>query len=383
MINKETFCVAPWFMIRNDNDGTFKPCAVADFIPTHNIRDHSIEDWRNSDYMCNLRKEILHNKADACKRCWHEESIGVRSQRQIINNLVQKGRELNEVPWLVQYFKQKKDYKADLTIISDIKTGNNCNLQCAMCHPWDSSKIYTDWKNNPHPEFTINDPAYYEEIKATYKTNRPINHLDELFEYPLTFLKILGGEPLLDQRILDRLLALPKQRKQKLRLCFVTNGMQDMVEYAKQLQDFEDVYFSVSIDGFGSMNDYIRKNSNWTTIFNNLMKVLDSDLAEPSLSITVQALNIFCINELLELANHYNINVDFGWVLEPNYLSLAVIPPETLKAVRLTHNALYGAFENSVYNKELHAKFLRYIEWYERDFPSNMKLKHIEPRFYS
>ena len=135
-INKQTFCTAPWFSVRNENSGEYRACCQHSIEKTefqgrtkYNSNE-SMESWLNSDYMQYLRKELTQgNQVAECHLCWDRETEGLDSLRQNTNNMLTNSRTDNlSNTWLPVYFKNKTNYLSDLLLAADVKLNNVCNF---------------------------------------------------------------------------------------------------------------------------------------------------------------------------------------------------------------------------------------------------------------
>lgn len=368
MINN-SFCTATWFNVRNDNDGSLRPCTNLKGTTTHNIKTHTIEEWRNSDFMQKLREDLANNKRPkCCECCWDVEDIGLKSHRDYYNEMLDK-------EWMKLYFNHCTTFETNLTLSSDIKTGNKCNLACAMCSPEFSSKIHKTWSDNPNPEFTMFDTTSKE-----FQNKSLDAYLDELFKQPLQFINIFGGEPIMEKRIINKLLTLPDSQKKKLTVNFITNGTFDIVKYAEKLKGYKAIHFAVSIDSTDAMNDYIRRPSDFKTVKKHLLSLRDSNLATMHVFITIQALNIFSVQELIDMLEFENIPYRFLAVTEPTYLSLDALPKTMLEEVKTNNKEVQAYINDAKFKPVLYEKFKRYIKWYEK---GSNELRGLQPELYS
>ena len=350
MINN-SFCAAAWFNVRNDNDGTLKSCSCIKSNESYNISNSTIEEWRNSAHMQKLREEHARgNKPKSCQQCWDLEALGLESQRQQYNQII-------DLKWAELYFSYNpSSYKTELTLTSDLKIGNKCNLECMMCSPEYSSKIGKAWKDNPSFEFTtvIDSKQYQNPLLEKF--------MDELFEHPIKFLNVLGGEPLLEKRLIKKLSSL--KNKHKINLNLITNGTFNLKEYSQKLTGFKSIHFAVSVDAIGELNNFIRKGSDWNVIKEN---ILNNDV---HLTTTVQALNIMHLHELEEFAEEHNLRVQYISVFDPDYLSLDVVPREELDKVKTGSKTVQALIDSANYKSALREKYLRYIKWHSQKSPN-------------
>jgi hypothetical protein len=144
------FCNAPFQQLYTDVPGDYAPCSWAD--PKYfgaNIRDTSIKDWFENDPKLNqLRDEMLSPGSDleltkkSCAACFKQEKLYGRSRR------VASLKILSNVPsfWPLQreavlkYKETGKGHIKHKIFEVQIKAfGNQCNLDCFMCHTYDST----------------------------------------------------------------------------------------------------------------------------------------------------------------------------------------------------------------------------------------------------
>jgi sulfatase maturation enzyme AslB (radical SAM superfamily) len=78
-----------------------------------------------------------------------------------------------------------------------------------------------------------------------------------------------------------------------------TNGTKLSDKFKNQLTKFSNFQFIVSIDGFDTLNHYIRWPSNWSTIVNNVRYLINQHHTV-SINTTVSIYNISLLYELLE-----------------------------------------------------------------------------------
>jgi organic radical activating enzyme len=390
-INKRTFCAAPWFSVRNENSGEYRACCQHSIEQTefpgrtkYNSND-SMESWLNSDYMQYLRKELVHgNQVSECQQCWVREDEGLTSLRQTTNSMVTNNRAADlDNTWIPVYFKIKTDYLSDLLLMADIKINNVCNFSCAMCEPRDSSLIYSKWIDQPANEFVLEytkkNPEYFIEIKDAYQIKNGIQILDEVLNHPIKVLKILGGEPLLNPKLLQRLTEIPASHRKKIDLVFVTNGSVDLEKVSKQLTGFGSIYYIVSAEATGAVQDYIRRGSNWVEIEQNIDNFLNykqicTDQINIEIHSTIQALNILHYADLSEWCKIRNIKHTITFLQMPDYLSLSVLTEELkqraiaiIKGLTINSDVqgLLSTLAETKYDPALVEKFVRFIKWYD------------------
>ena len=402
-LNTQTFCAAPWFAMRNQNTGEFRACCEHDIESsefkgrTKYDSNDSLESWMNSDYQQYLRQQLNNGvKVNECRKCWDREGQGLTSLRQDINNMVTGGLGNNlDQSWVTVYFKNKKDYRNDLLLSADVKINNICNYSCAMCNATDSSIIYNKWieqlDNEFVSEYTNNNINYFADIRVAYQEKNGMQVLNDVLNYPIKFLKLLGGEPLLNPKLMSRLMEIPEKQRSKINLMFITNGSVDLAEISQKLTGFNRIYYIISIEATGTVQDYVRRGSSWQDIQQNIDQFLkyaktSTDKLCAEVHTTLQALNIVHYADLKNWCQDRNIKTTITMLETPAYLSLAVVPNnikqqaiKDLKSINTDSDiqALITALENTRINQQLVEKFVRFIKWYD----PKLELLNIDSRW--
>jgi sulfatase maturation enzyme AslB (radical SAM superfamily) len=297
--------------------------------------------------------------------------------------------------WVPLYFKNKNDYRADLLIAADVKINNLCNFSCAMCNAAESSIIYNKWHKQQDNKFVLeyiqSKPDYFTKIKDAYMVKNGMQMFEEVLAQPIKYLKILGGEPLLNSKLIDRLANIPEQQKRQLNLTFITNGSVDLVDISKQLVGFKSVYYVVSLEATGLIQDYIRRGSDWKIIEQNIDNFLlyaktVSDNFVVETHSTIQALSIAGYADLKKWCQARNIRSAIFVLEDPDYLSLSVLPDQLrsdaiaeIEQLSLDNEvaALLLILKETVYNADLAEKFIKFIKWYD----PNLELLDVDSKW--
>lgn len=363
----DTFCAAAWFGLRNNNRGDYMICCSHRIKNTqfegktnYNIRTHSAKEWLNSDYMQYVREQLSKgNKIPECTKCWQEESLGFESLRQSNNKSItdNKGIENSYIP---DYVTRKRDSMHDKLMLVEIKVSNFCNYKCVMCNPWESSQIYADWIKNQDKfyvqETLKSEPDLFSNIRSTFKQSITDEYIDSILAMKPGFISILGGEPLLDKNLLGKLSKIDQDTKAKTRLHFITNGSVDLDSTVQQLGDFENISFSVSVDGIGEVNEHIRRGSDWEQIEQNVL----TTSANIEFLCTFGALNVHHVNEYEEWCKQHNIKYGFSIIYNPTYLSLSAVPD--LKQIKVNNPAIQDLINKTRFSHEDYEKFKLFMQ---------------------
>ena len=411
MIKKsKTFCVAPWFQIRNQNNMNKKVCCLIKPLPGE-IDSKSLTplEYLNSKTVINLKKQLAEGKKPReCGACWKNEKHGNKSLREQLNGILTSGNpEKNN--WIDFYFKNKKDYNSDMILMADIKIGNTCNHACVMCNPNDSSLIYNDWMKRKDSifvkDYLSKDRDYLKKSKFNgYKNKKYKEYIDAILKdnKKLKYLKLLGGEPFLDNDLIKSLENMDNKVKENLKISFVTNGSVDIISVVERIGKFKHIDITVSVEGVGKIQEFARAGSVWKNLEKNILKTIDRNICDLTVHHSLQTCTVLGFDLLLDWCRSNSIKLSCGLVSDPDYLSIRSLPT-TLKNKLINNiqqnktrfinqnNAETGAtsYDNLIssikdfdYDPVLNKKFFEYIEWYQsnKNIP---KLQSIFPELYN
>ena len=304
-----------------------------------NLKTHTISQIWNSQYMKNIRLDMLSNKIpNSCEKCFKEEAQGITSKRNWetkvwaerldINSIVEQTKEDGSLPINIPYF--------------DLRLGNMCQLKCIMCSPHDSSSWIKEWKIQ-YPQYKTIELKQDQDwdSKFDYTWYQKGSFLDEMKTQSASIkeLYFAGGEPLLipeHYKILEFMVESGSASNCILR--YNSNGLELPDKLFELWSHFKQVKFNFSIDAVGSRNDYIRYPSKWNDVVNNLKRLDDTPSnITVNVACAIQLLNISTITELVhwkESMNFKKINLPpYGagligthLVYLPSYLNIRVLP---------------------------------------------------------
>lgn len=356
MINKSsTFCILPWIHVATRPNGDVRVCCTANASGAGavdekevglvtkdgvrmNLRDNSLEEIWNSDFMKDTRLQMLNNEIPkSCTKCFQEEQAGIVSKRQWefetwktrldVDQIVNQTAEDGSVPFNIPYF--------------DLRLGNTCQLKCVMCSPHDSSSWIKEWTIQ-YPKYKSislqSDQQWDRTYNYTwYQKNNFIESIKSQSQY-VKELYFAGGEPLLipeHYKILEFMVESGAAENCVLR--YNSNGLELPDKLFDLWAKFKKVKFNFSVDALGEKNDYIRYPSKWETVVENL-KILDNtpDNITVNIACAVQALNVLYLDEFVQWkidSNFKKINVNDGagligthLVYLPSYLNVRILP---------------------------------------------------------
>ena len=325
--NKSNFCIKPFNSAWIDATGEINACCFLDPLQSeytekkqYNIKETDIKTWWGSDYMKYLRSNFLKDKRPTeCSECWKREDTGLISYRMRSNTE-------HRAIFKSKYQRNLKLIgKDDLQFPDDLQMNitNLCNLKCQMCSGEHSSKLLVEnnalgYEDLNQKDFDLKDSDYVKIL--------------ELLKHDLKILKILGGEPLFNPRVIKLLEMLVENgQAKKIKLHITTNGTICDDKIISLLKNFKDLRLVFSVDGVGKCNEYMRFPSRWEVISANITKFKENLVnAYIMINCAVQNLNVLYVDELLEFTSQKKIFVKFELVIHPNWLHLSVLPKNVL-----------------------------------------------------
>ena len=283
--DSKTFCVLPWIHSHTSANGTFKPCCnamgndqprwtsdpnaeetwyktdnsdtnVARANDSVSIRrnGYTLSEWFESPYMNKLREDLNNGVQNRmCGRCWRDEARSGSSIRQRMN---EKMADLIPESPQITYL--------------DLKLTNQCNLKCRMCGPSDSHLIAQDVVDLEKMNLTV--PFNYANAMGPRRRKQHLTasgtaqtQEDILQLLPnIKVMKITGGEPTLQPEVLELLdTAISKGYSKNIYLNITTNATKFTDRFLDKIEQFSGCKFNISVDGYGSVYDYIRYPFTW------------------------------------------------------------------------------------------------------------------------
>ena len=289
-IDKNTFCVAPWFSIAVDPRGELSPCCK--IKKSSGYRFNEIEKYFKSDDLESLRRDLATGvKNKQCEACWKDEEINGDSLRLVQNRtfgLFSK-HSISE---------QMANPNLEKIQSFELSLGNLCNLKCLMCSPSFSSQLLAELNLNTH----LNSHMETKERNLKQKDfNWP--HSQDFVQWCEKYLpqsihiKMTGGEPFMIPWLEDVIDQIPDHQKSRCVLHFTTNLTVVNNRLFEIFNKFKEVWISVSCEGIWSTLDYIRSGHTWTELALNLKTLKNKNIQNIKLGINhvVQAISYHSI----------------------------------------------------------------------------------------
>jgi sulfatase maturation enzyme AslB (radical SAM superfamily) len=313
----ETMCILPWDSAAIRPFSTALPCCRFNLPNEIKFADESNvnNDFRNSSTWVKTRESMLAGeKVASCIKCYREEESGAESMRTLnLKNYREKHR--NIIPITAEILPLR---------FLEIAFSNLCNLACVSC----SRKYSSTWaaEDYKHGKLPLGQ-------KSLIQHN---NDLGDIDLSQLTAIKIIGGEPFMDQ---VRFIALLKRLNLKnLSIRISTNGtVLPNTELKSLIDKCKHVALDISLDGVGSVNEWYRWPTKWHEVVDN-MNQFDawwSKTTNVSLQIhtVINAYNIWTLDKTIQfmINNYPSWGINSDWIVSPAWQSLSIIPSEHKK----------------------------------------------------
>ena len=285
--------------------------------------------------MRDFRKEI-HGSTELseCAGCYRSEKRGFESKRYkenfktvIFTDPIHFEKSYSQSTGFNK-FQQSLSNDGDTDLIPvdwHVDFGNECNLACKMCRPLESSRIgvlYKKWGILPKGIPVIKD--WTKDIDSWN------NFMSSLEATPnLNRFHAMGGEPLMSKRFLNLIdYFIETGRNKKLSLSFVTNGTLITDELVEKLKTFRSCDIEVSLESFGSTNDYIRQGSDYKQLNERINYLLTqcSDTFKLVMRVVPQLLNITSYHKYLRWCWDNKVAFESLPLYNPAYLRIQVLP---------------------------------------------------------
>jgi len=287
----KTLCTYPWHGIAIRPNGTQLPCCMFQGVP----------DWEDI-----RRKQLNGEKVEGCSLCYHDEDNGVRSLRQ---------NSFNRMPTPVSQ-------DSGNLIFLELAFSNLCDTACMHC----SSEYSTRWGNGKL--------AHEYDINSLNVSN-------------VRYLKVIGGEPLLEQDKFNNLL--DKMNVSNLYMQICTNGRSfPNSRLLEHIKNSKATLIAVSMDGMHGVNDWFRWPTKWSQLEKQFKKYddLSSDNVFLHFHCCINVYNIFYLKDIVDyvLTKWPNWKIEWDWVNQPSWQGISVLPEsikEQLKTELLEYSKEY------------------------------------------
>jgi len=298
-------CVMPFHHMAMRPDGQIFPCCVYRQEEVPEDLNVSHLDPFNHEYMSWLRQKMLKDEyVHGCRKCYEDEKHSARSMR---TDLIS--------PWGGDFGLPSEEEGLGrvkkLTNI-DLALSNVCNNKCRMCMPQLSTHWYSDAKKLGM------------EIPRGVITDNTIVDSYDLSD--LRFIKVLGGEPMMEQAKLKKVLK--KCTLENITILLVTNvSITPDDELLDLLKQCKNVNIDLSIDSYGTLNEFLRKDSNWENVYKNV-QWYKQHFNNINVHSAISAYNVNKLHEIIDFCKENELYHEVVVVDGPQWMQPRNLPNE-------------------------------------------------------
>ncbi len=256
-----SFCAYPWIVHSQDkNDGTkLNLCARSSYevADVKGIRGNWQTDPKYTKIRENMKRGIKLPKT--CRVCYKYEDHGMTGYRTH-----------DSLDWIARLsLKNIKDFdKITNPYYYELRLSNKCNLMCRMCTPLHSHLLIPEFKENPG---LVNSNQWYSEDQSF--TDTSVIDVENLTKKHTVYLT--GGEPTIMHEVYAFMRKCIDLEKTDFHFTIGTNAQRLNPLFMNLASKFSNMHFSISIDGYGKVNDYVRWKSDFDTIISNCHRLVN------------------------------------------------------------------------------------------------------------
>lgn len=327
-MSNNTYCPLPFYHLAIRPNGRVFPCCVFkwDSVPEDfNINDPNVF---NHPFLESIREKMRKGETvDGCSNCYQNEKNTGNSTRTYFLNRA------DEFGWSNAPTNDIKITYLDLAL------SNTCNNKCRMCNADLSTSWYSDWKalGRSIPKGILHQETVLENYDFT----------------EMKFIKLIGGEPLMEQlKFID---VLKRCNRKQLSILLTTNvTLTPNDELLSLLKECKDVKINLSIDAYGSLNDFLRKGSKWAKTVENIEWFSKNFPEEHAIRVhgVVSLYNVNKIDELYYFLNQNYPKIELGYVLvdSPDWMSVKHLPENAKQVIRNKIESWKKTYDTPFYN---------------------------------
>lgn len=355
--DQSTFCPLPF----NGFDSRLNwVCCVYDNPTDQSLKSHY--QIKNNPKITQLQQDLLNGiKSPECNGCWRLESNGIPSLRtRTISKL--KFDYQQEFDKYTEHLIDKKNLR-----YLWINSGSVCNLACRSCSHTYSSSLFKEHKDR------------FNKIPIEGITKTDIDSLLQEDYSDIAEIMILGGEPFLNLdhvQILDEIVRQGHSKHADVK--YFTNGTVKMpYDIERNLPHFNQFMFLLSIDAIDKQFEYIRTNGKWPSVETNFAYLRELQRTHQniviSVQITVSALNVLYLGELLSWLDQFKFEIVVQWpISEPKEYTFDILNQSQrdsvihyLKTLPQDVSGLIAHIEGTTFDPTALEKFHKEVAWTE------------------
>jgi len=244
--SNKSFCIYPFIELIEEH-GHVTLCARSKTKVADRVTD--IVNWKSAPEYKNIREKMIKGEKldDHCSLCYEYEAKGIESSRQF-----------ETMEWISKLnLKTLNDVRSiDHPYYYEIRLSNKCNIMCRSCKPEHSHLIDKEYKEN-----NIIFP-----LEQTFKYSN-FEHVDISKLNDKSRIYLTGGEPSVMPEFYEFMEKCIEVGNTDFDFTIGTNAVSYTPKFLRLTDHFTNMNFSVSVDGYGRINDYQR----WLSDFDAMM----------------------------------------------------------------------------------------------------------------
>lgn len=346
-------------------DSRVRPCCHFDTQKNLNIATldtvNSFGEAQLNDDLNTAKEQIVSENITACKHCWAIENNTSKASRR-------------------QWSKTFCNGTGGLEYLQ-VMLDTTCNLQCRSCGPKESSKwnankslletLYNITNEDQYKVKQLDNKSHWQKLK-TFLLNTDLSNLK--------LVEVVGGEPFYSKNINEFFTIL--ESKVRLNACTLKLVTNTTIFPNKQIQDifskFKKVDISLSVDGYGKLNETIRPGVSWEQIDSVVRQWHDLSNKTKNITlvngVTVSIYNVNKIQEVVDYFESLDIAVTFTYLFGPEHLCIENLPLHFRNKIRVKmkdkreQKQFYSIIKsNRIPNKFTSEKFFAFTEAIDKD----------------
>ena len=316
-------CKAPWNHIQINAEGTINPCCM--FSPTIYHKEYrNLQEAFDGPENLDLRKRMLNGESiKGCEKCDLYESLNKYSYREHF-----------DMKYDSSTLKNPKIRELEFAL------DNVCNFKCVTC----SSRFSSKWYNDDLKLIELGIPRHSEAISKRKKILKNVNNLDDLDLSELNYLKLIGGEPFINDAYID---ILKKLNLENLELALITNNSVFPEKWIDLIMKVKTLNLQISIDGVYEVGEFVRSGMNFKKFTENLIRWKKLSEIETKIDIkfnfVVHSLNILNLKSTIKYLEDMGFRIEvkhikeqkleIDFLKEPYYINLSYLPISLKKII--------------------------------------------------
>lgn len=326
ILDNDKFCFYPFLEISTRPNGVVFPCCYwteqEHLSISKKISDtDSIESFWNGKKFISIRNSLANGETlRGCEVCHRdgEASMRARSIREYINSV--------EHLQIVNNTIKNEGIATHLPKRLELKPNNLCNLKCFKCNAYDSSQIEKELRElnakfngikthgGRFSNVESGNPGVWEGYVNEYELPEMLNldwaetgffwkDLEKIIP-GLDVLSFAGGEPTVNPIVYKILEYCVNTEFSKNITVYISSNFTNLnKKFFDLMPKFKKFELIASIDGFGSVQEYIRFPSKWSMIKKNFEEArtyMKYDSVKILVNITVDICNVAYLTDLLD-----------------------------------------------------------------------------------